>query len=137
MAGGKGKDMFIAESISSVCFLRCHDLWQHYSPRQESGEDLDSTWCFFGLGKPGGGKGTSFSGWWAVVARDSSLPEIATVWQVGGPWGSCQGERAKTLLWLQRLILPEWLFGEVGNWDGSFRERVFELRKCFRATCNR
>lgn len=64
MAGGKGKDAFRAESISSVCSLRCCDLWWHSPPRQGSGEDLDGTRRFSSLGKPGGGKETSFSGPW-------------------------------------------------------------------------
>lgn len=37
MAGGKGKDTFTAESISLLCFLRCCDLWQPYSPGKRVG----------------------------------------------------------------------------------------------------
>jgi len=77
MAGGKGKDTFIAESISSVCFLRYRDLWQRYFTRRESREGLDSTQCFSSLGKPGGGRGTSFSGPWAAAARGARPPKRA------------------------------------------------------------
>ena len=104
--------------------------------RQESEEDLDSTQRFSSLGKPGGGKGTSFSGPWAAVARGSRPPEIVMTWQVGGPWGSCLGEGPEMLLWLERLSLLEWLFGEE-EWGirmGVSGSGCLSCGKCFRAT---
>lgn len=54
-------------------------------PRQEPGEDLDTTRCFSSLGNAGGRKGTSFSGLWGTVARGSYAPKITMACQVGVP----------------------------------------------------
>lgn len=56
-------------------------------PRQESGKDLDTTWCFSSLGKGDSGKGISFSGPWGAVARGSHAPKIMMVCQAGVPMG--------------------------------------------------
>lgn len=111
MAGGKGKDTFRAESISSVCSVRCCDLWWHYSPRQGSGEDLDGTQHFTSLGKPGGGEADLLL--WAMGCGSQGFSSTQNHSDMAGPWGgSCLNEGPKMLLRLQRLSLREWLFGE-------------------------
>lgn len=145
VAGGKGKDTFIAESISSVCLLRRRDLWQGYYPRQESWKDLESSRLFSSTRTPGGGKGTCFSGLWAAVARGSWLAKITTMWPGGLAWerdlkcsSGCRGQACESGSLEKRNRESGWEFEGVGAVGNAVEpQAVDDVQRILPRSCTR
>lgn len=107
MAGGKGKDTFIAESISpapgdaGICGCRAGRVW--------TAADASPAWAKQ-----------------AVGAEGSLLLTAATVWQAGGALGVLLGRGTRNAAPAAEMKLAVGR-RDMGNQGGNHREQVSEV----------